>query len=591
LLIRRRRKRIMMKTFFVKTLRLGIVFSVPDKVRRRNLALIAAAVFFAGCPATTDPGASFVPVSGIKDVPLTGVAGTELDLSGARVIPDNATHQAIDWAVVKDGGTGVSTAGIVNNKFTPSAAGSLIVSAGVENGKAEGLRHTQEFTILIEENSDTPADIAWTATTDGAPGTATSTTLFFVFSEALSGLSADSIAVTGAAEKDSNAALSGSGAAWELSPIIVSAAGTASVTITQAGIEGKSHQVTVHKQGDEAPFVAVTDITGVPATAALGEALALAGAVEPDNATNQTIAWSVRDPGATGAVISEGKLTATAAGEARVAATIANGAAEGAPFTKEFTIVVSGGEDPAPHYTVSFDSNGGSEVPSQTIVRGGKASEPPGTVKNGYALEGWHREAALAAKWNFDTDTVSGAMTLYAKWTPVTYAIVYELNGGANAAGNPAAYTIESAGIALADPSRAGYIFGGWFDNSGFAGPAITAIAAGSVGSKTFYAGWSESGPVGIAISYWVNEQDRISSSAGAASVSKTGGPLTIAADGGGYSDQHWYVNGVEDPSKAGQSSYTFSAAGKDTKTYTIGLRVKKDNQYYFAHFAVTVTD
>ena len=71
------------------------------------------------------------------------------------------------------------------------------------------------------------------------------------------------------------------------------------------------------------------------------------------------------------------------------------------------------------------------------------------------------------------------------------YGITYELNGGTNAAGNPQTYE-KSAGVAsFAAPTRTGYTFGGWFDNSEFNGTAVTGIAAGSTGDKTLYAKWT----------------------------------------------------------------------------------------------------
>jgi uncharacterized repeat protein (TIGR02543 family) len=206
-----------------------------------------------------------------------------------------------------------------------------------------------------------------------------------------------------------------------------------------------------------------------------------------------------------------------------------------------------------------------------------------------------------AGSW-FDNEGLSGAAvtaipvgstgnkTYYAgSWTVVTYNITYILNGGTNAASNPATYDFEDATINLAAPARSGYTFGGWYENSGFTVPAAT-IPAGSTGNKTFYAKWNE-GTARVTISYWVNQQGQISSAASSATVSKTGNPQIIAADGAGYSDQHWYINGVEDISQTGQASYSFSGTGKDTKTYTVGLRVKKDNQYYSTQFTVTVTD
>jgi hypothetical protein len=87
------------------------------------------------------------------------------------------------------------------------------------------------------------------------------------------------------------------------------------------------------------PIVWVTDITDVPATATIGTPLALSGTATPDDATYQTIVWSVKTAGTTGAEITDGVLTATSAGTVTVTAAIANGAETG-DFTKDFDITV-----------------------------------------------------------------------------------------------------------------------------------------------------------------------------------------------------------------------------------------------------------
>lgn len=71
-----------------------------------------------------------------------------------------------------------------------------------------------------------------------------------------------------------------------------------------------------------------------------------------------------------------------------------------------------------------------------------------------------------------------------------TYAISYVLNGGVNAASNPATYN-DDATTALAAPARTGYSFGGWYDNEGLNGTPVSSIPAGSSGDKTFYAKWT----------------------------------------------------------------------------------------------------
>ena len=47
--------------------------------------------------------------------------------------------------------------------------------------------------------------------------------------------------------------------------------------------------------------------------------------------------------------------------------------------------------------------------------------------------------------------------TLTAHWTPITYTITYNLDGGTNAVGNPAGYTYSTGITSFAAPSKAGY--------------------------------------------------------------------------------------------------------------------------------------
>ena len=64
-------------------------------------------------------------------------------------------------------------------------------------------------------------------------------------------------------------------------------------------------------------------------------------------------------------------------------------------------------------YTVSFNSDGGTNVAEQYIIAGGKVNEPQAPTKAGAVFDGWYNGDA---KWNFDTDNVSSNITLTAKW-------------------------------------------------------------------------------------------------------------------------------------------------------------------------------
>lgn len=72
--------------------------------------------------------------------------------------------------------------------------------------------------------------------------------------------------------------------------------------------------------------------------------------------------------------------------------------------------------------SVRFDSKGGSEVPSLTARYGDRLTPPGAPMLEGFELEGWYKDIDLTEKWDFETDTVQGNMTLYARWQEATAA-------------------------------------------------------------------------------------------------------------------------------------------------------------------------
>lgn len=70
---------------------------------------------------------------------------------------------------------------------------------------------------------------------------------------------------------------------------------------------------------------------------------------------------------------------------------------------------------PTPEYTVTFNSNEGSEVSSQKVLKGECATEPEAPAKDGFTFEGWFSDEALTKAYDFDSPVTSD-ITLYAKW-------------------------------------------------------------------------------------------------------------------------------------------------------------------------------
>ena len=144
--------------------------------------------------------------------------------------------------------------------------------------------------------------------------------------------------------------------------------------------------------------------------------------------TGLTYQWQVStDGGNTWNNVSDG-TGATSAEYKTVATTTAmNGyqyrciiksAAGGVATSTAVTLTVN----PAPiTYTVTFNSKGGSAVASQTVNAGGKATVPTEPTKTGHTFAGWFKDESFTTVWDFDTDTVTAAVTLYGKWTAIAH--------------------------------------------------------------------------------------------------------------------------------------------------------------------------
>jgi uncharacterized repeat protein (TIGR02543 family) len=86
---------------------------------------------------------------------------------------------------------------------------------------------------------------------------------------------------------------------------------------------------------------------------------------------------------------------------------------------------------PAVTYTVSFNSNGGSAVTSQSVTENTIATAPTAPTKTGYTFAGWYSNADLTAAFNFAT-AITANTVLYAKWTiipPTSATLKINLSG------------------------------------------------------------------------------------------------------------------------------------------------------------------
>ena len=106
-------------------------------------------------------------------------------------------------------------------------------------------------------------------------------------------------------------------------------------------------------------------------------------------------------------------------------------------------------------YTVTFQSEGGSEVASQ-IRANTPADRPADPTKEGYTFIGWYNGES---EWNF-ADAVTEALTLTAKWQLNQYTITFDTAGGSEVA--PITQDYGTTITAPANPAKTGYTFAGW---------------------------------------------------------------------------------------------------------------------------------
>ena len=141
-------------------------------------------------------------------------------------------------------------------------------------------------------------------------------------------------------------------------------------------------------------------------------------------------------------------------------------------------------------FVVTFDNEG--TRTTAIIDNGTKLTAPAAPTKEGYRFDGWYYDNnGGKAKCDFDTDTVTRAMTLTAKWVQ-TYTVAFDTNGGS--AVNPVTVDAGSTVTKPADPTKSGYTFGGWYKDStlqtpwDFANGTVTA-------DTTLYAKWTANPP------------------------------------------------------------------------------------------------
>ena len=137
------------------------------------------------------------------------------------------------------------------------------------------------------------------------------------------------------------------------------------------------------------------------------------------------------------------------------------------------------------YFTVNFDSDGGSSVPSQSVLKGEKVNQPENPTKLGYSFVDW---VYKGSPWVFYGFSVTSNITIHASWSINEYSISYNLNGGQleDEKTNPAKYTVNDE-FSFVNPIRNGYSFAGWYKET----QKVSKVERGTTGDLKLEAKWT----------------------------------------------------------------------------------------------------
>lgn len=139
---------------------------------------------------------------------------------------------------------------------------------------------------------------------------------------------------------------------------------------------------------------------------------------------------------------------------------------------------------------VTFEYNGatsGNSNANKEVIVSNEYGSLPSPLKAGHTFAGWYLDSGLTQAINSNSIvTITTNHTLYAKWTPNTYTITFNGNGGNSS-------TLKlNYGAALGNlptSTRTGYTFAGWYTTS-TGGTKITNTTL-VTGNVTYYAHWN----------------------------------------------------------------------------------------------------
>ena len=210
--------------------------------------------------------------------------------------------------------------------------------------------------------------------------------------------------------------------------------------------------------------------------------------------------------------------------------------------------------------TATANPSAGGTVSGAGTYNSGANCTLTATATTGYTFLNWTENGTTVSTNATYSFTVENARTLVANFSPNTYTVTLNANGGTINSGNVTSYTYGVGATLPTNVTRTGYTFGGWYANSSLTGSPVTSIPTTATGNKTYWAKW-------IVNTYTVTLNTNGGSINGGNVTSYTygvGATLPTDVTRPGYTFGGWYENS----NLTGSAVTTISTTATGNKTF-----------------------
>lgn len=222
------------------------------------------------------------------------------------------------------------------------------------------------------------------------------------------------------------------------------------------------------------------------------------------------------------------------------------------------------------NYTVYYNANGGSVSSSSKIVTYDSTyGTLPTPTRTGYDFDGWYTSSSGGSYITSSSRvSITSSQTLYAHWSPKSYTVYYNGNGG-SVSSSFKTVTYDSTYGVLPTPTRTGYDFDGWYTSSSGGSYITSSSRVNITSSQTLYAHWSPK----IYTVYYNANGGSVSSSSKTVTYGSTYGTLPTPTRTG-YGFIGWYTSAI------GGSQITNSSTVSITANQTLYAHWTTGNIY-----------